>query len=105
MVWVRRCVKLLRFSEDSSFQGLFVRQSNWGLLVFRVCMCVKLLGDSTFKGLPVRHAIAWGTLLLLVLVIVVQLLLLLLLLLVPIPLKHAPSFRDSGSTYILSTPA
>ena len=31
MVWVRRCVKLLRVSEDSSFQGLFVREAVGGL--------------------------------------------------------------------------
>ena len=76
--------------------------SYWGILVFKVCLCVKLFGDSGFQGLFVHEAIGgfhfsgfvcassyWGILLLVVLVLVVLLLLLvvplLLLVLVLIP--------------------
>ena len=51
MVWVRLCVKLL---GDSGFTCAS-RYS--GILAFRDYLCVKLLRDSTFEGLPVRGAI------------------------------------------------
>ena len=87
-----------------------------GVLAFRVCLCIKILGDSSFQGLPVREAFGglyfygcacassyWGILLLLALVLVVLLLLLQVLLLIywfNIHPKHAPSCGDSGSLYI-----
>ena len=94
--------------------------SYWGILLFRVYLCVKPLRDSIFKGLPLREAMGErfacassyrGILVLLVLVLVVLLLLLLMLLLVvsllllPVLVliypKHTPSFGHSGSTCIL----
>ena len=96
------------------FSGFICASSYWGIQLFRVCLCVKLLRDSSFQDfVPVREAIGGpyfltdclcitllGDLLLVVLVLVV-----LVLVLVLLYLKHAPSFGNFGSIYTPNPPS
>ena len=49
------------FRIGGTWFGFAGASSYWGVLVFRVWLCVKLLGESSFQGLPVHEAIGDST--------------------------------------------